>query len=486
MREDPFQAAVRLEQMAQHREARSRYRRLSGGSPNSAAILAGIGRCSTAMHEYADAERALLSATRIEPTNAEYLTSLAYCYSLMGRGDDARAWAGKALEVSPGHAPALHVIAEVHRTAGEPQAAYDLIAPVAARDRGDASLQIFFARLASSVGKDEEAIEVLKRLDEGAGLADSVRAWLHYALGGVFDKLERYDDAWASFEIANRLSPTSFDLGPYLFHMDALTRAWTPERVESVPRASVRTELPVFIVGMPRSGSSLLEQILAACDGVEAGGERAEIPIASSDLLYPEGVLPVHDELISKRIERVRRASLDRISRQIEKSLRAIAPDAMRITDKNLSNYIYIPLIWMLFPGATIIHVRRDPLDTCLSCFFQYFGPGMEFANDLVSLGTQYRYYERLMEHWHALFPGQVVDVEYEALVEDPRTHAPRVVDAVGVSWSDACLRFHERRDIVTTASAEQVRKPIYKSSVNRWKNYEKHLDPLRRALERV
>ncbi len=460
------------------------YRRLAGKHPTNAAIFAGIGRCSIMMHEYADAERALASAARMEPDNTDHLTNLAYCYAHMGDGEAAASCARRVLALRPGHAPAIRVLADTFRMAGELEAAYRLIEPVARAAGCEPSLVIMFTRLAASIGETREAIDVLESLDRGGVLSESDRASLHYELGGVYDRVGRFDDAWASYELANRLSASSPSIGSVLMHMDALRRAWTSERVRSAPRASVESETPVFIVGMPRSGSSLLEQVLSMCDGVSAGGERSEIPVASRSLLYPEGVLPISADVIATRVDRVRRSSLDRLARQIEKSLRRIDAGASHIIDKNLSNYLYIPLIWMLFPGATIIHAKRNPLDTCVSCYFKNFGPGMEFTNDLASLGAQYRYYDRLMEHWHEVFPGRIVEVVYREFVEDFESQARRVVEAVGATWTDSCLRFYERRDIVATESAEQVRRPLYTSSVGRWRNYEKHLGKLRSALE--
>lgn len=484
--QSPFQSASALEQTGQFQRARAMYRQLSGRFPRSAAVFAGIGRCSMAIHEYADAQRALASAVRIEPRNPDHRTNLAYCLLSMGLIEEGRAEAREALALRPGHPFALRCLAETHRISGDARGAYDVIAPTIKSSRDDPLMVIYFARLAAGIGRHDEAAQILSSLDDAGGLPGPVRAALHYELAAVLDRLERYDDAWASIDLANRLSPSSYSIPALSAHVDALIRVWTPQRVASMPRASKSSDLPIYIVGMPRSGSSLLEQVLSGCVEIAPGGERADIPLAARDLLYPEGGLHADADLLARRADAVRPSSLDRLAAQIAGNLAKVDPGARRVTDKHLVNFLYVPVIRMLFPAAPIIHTRRHPLDTCLSCYFQNFTTGMEFTNDLATLGAYYNQYARIMRHWAEVFPGELLELNYEDLVDDLETQARRVIAAIGLPWNDACLRFHERRNAVATMSAEQVRKPIYTSSVGRWTRYERHLAPLRSALEGV
>jgi len=481
--QNPFQVAARLEQTGQFQQARSMYRQLAGKHPRSASVFAGIGRCSLAMHEYQDAERALESAVRVEPRNPDHRCNLAFCLLSMGKPDEAREQARAALELKPDHPFALRTLAETYRITGEAQMAYDTIAPAFKSGKHDALMLIYFARLARGVGRHEEAVDILSGLDNAATLSDQVRSALHFELGGVLDKLKRYDEAWASFEIANRLDIRQYNISALASCVDSLITAWTPERVAAMPRAKDISDLPIYIIGMPRSGSSLLEQVLSGCTEIAPGGERADIPLAARDLLYPEGGMHADAGVLIKRIEGLRASSLDRLARQIVRQLSKVDPAAQRVTDKHLLNFLHVPVIKMLFPDAPIIHTKRDPMDTCLSCYFQNFTTGMEFTYDLGILGAYYNQYARLMRHWEALFPGEFLDLNYEELVDDLETQARRVLEDIHLPWNDACLRFHERKNAVVTMSAEQVRRPIYKSSVKRWQNYEKHLGQLRAAL---
>lgn len=482
--ENPFQTAANLEQTGQFARARSMYRQLSAKHPGSAAVFAGIGRCSMAMHEYEDARRALASAVRVEPRSPDHRSNLAYCLLSIGEIEEARNEAREALAIKSAHPFALRTLAETFRISGDAQGAYDTIAPAMTSARHDALMHIYFARLASGVGRHEEAASVLRAVDSAARLPDPVRSALHFELGTVLDKLKRYDDAWASFDLANRLTPNTYNLTALSAHIDSLIRVWTPERVAAMPRAARSSQLPIYIIGMPRSGSSLLEQVLSGCTEIAPGGERADIPLAARDLIYPEGGLHADAERMIQRIQGVRQGSLDRLAAQIVRNMSKADPSAERVTDKHLLNFLYVPVIRMLFPDAPIIHTRRDPLDTCLSCYFQNFTTGMEFTNDLPTLAGYYNQYARLMRHWETVFPGAMLELNYEELVDDLERQARRVLEAIGLAWNDACLRFHERRNAVSTMSAEQVRRPIYTSSVKRWTNYERHIAALRTALE--
>ena len=213
------------------------YRQLAGKHPSSGAVFAGIGRCSLAMHEYDDAERALASAVRVEPRNADHRSNLAYCLLSMGRVEGAREQAEAALALKPAHPFALRTLAETHRVSGEAQRAYDTIAPTLKTTKHDALMLIYFARLAAGVGRHEEAVNILSALDNAATLPDPVRSALHFELGGVLDKLKRYDEAWASFEIANRLDAGQYNIAALAACVESLISAWTPARVASMPRA---------------------------------------------------------------------------------------------------------------------------------------------------------------------------------------------------------------------------------------------------------
>ncbi|MGH7030610.1 MAG: sulfotransferase family protein [Stellaceae bacterium] len=231
--------------------------------------------------------------------------------------------------------------------------------------------------------------------------------------------------------------------------------------------------LPVFIVGMPRSGTTLVEQMLASHPEVHGAGELGEIERAVAALGGPDGV-PAD----------IGGAELRRLGASYLAKVTALAPGATRITDKMPANFRYAGLIHLALPNARIIHLSRDPVDTCLSCFSILFGGDQPFTYDLGELGRYYRAYQRLMAHWRAVLPaGVMLEVRYEALVGDFEQEARRIVAHCGLRWNAACLDFHNTRRPVHTASSVQVRRPLYRSSVGRWRPAEEVLRPLLDAL---
>jgi sulfotransferase family protein len=240
------------------------------------------------------------------------------------------------------------------------------------------------------------------------------------------------------------------------------------------------TDVPIFILGMPRSGSTLVEQVLASHPKVFGAGELKDFDQVVKTVFGPDGAVVAYPEFLpSFGAEHLRRMGAQYLRR-----LRQHSADAPRITNKMPSSFFYTGLIHLALPNARIIHTMRNPVDTCLSCFSKLFSGEQNFSYDLGELGRYYRKYTELMEHWrHALPPGVMLDVQYEEVVEDFETQARRIVAHCGLEWDEACLAFHKNKRPVKTASALQVRRPIYQSSVGRWLPYKDQLEPLLREL---
>jgi hypothetical protein len=233
--------------------------------------------------------------------------------------------------------------------------------------------------------------------------------------------------------------------------------------------------LPVFVVGMPRSGSTLVEQILASHPLVFGAGELVALPglVTGRSSPYPDfvpGLTP---------------AALARLGRLYLERLPEVPTGCLRITDKLPGNFLYLGLIHLILPNARIIHTVRDPVDTCVSCFSKLFHHDLKFSFDLGELGRYYRWYQALMAHWHRVLPpGTILDVRYEAVVEDLETEARRLIASCGLAWDERCLDFHRTVRTVRTASAVQVRQPLFRSSLERGQRYRACLAPLLRELE--
>jgi hypothetical protein len=230
---------------------------------------------------------------------------------------------------------------------------------------------------------------------------------------------------------------------------------------------------------MPRSGTTLVEQILASHPAVFGAGELLRVGEIAQRLPSALGSRLDYPLCLADFSQQ----AADAAAQEYLDYLQSLSGgEATRVTDKMPGNFMHLGLIDLLFPGARIIHCMRDPLDTCLSCYSQNFN-GHEYTHDLSHLGHFYRDYQRIMQHWRGVVRVPVLEVQYEALVEDPEPGSRRLIEFCGLPWDDSCLRFYENKRTVVTASYDQVRRPIYKTSTERWRNYERHIDPLKAAL---
>jgi tetratricopeptide (TPR) repeat protein len=402
---------------------------------------------------------------------------LALAYKRDGRFEEAIGLLDRAIGMRPDDAVLRAAKAGVLQMAGDHEGAYEAIGPVLASGHVAAALAL--GRLAPKVRREGEAISLLRSAAAREDVAPLVRADALFALGHLLDGTGETDAAFEAFSRANALRGARFGADAHSQSVNEAVRSWTRERLARLPLPPVKTERPVFIVGMPRSGTSLVEQILSAIPGLHGAGELNDIGRAVHALggPQPSGIA------FLRTPERVTRAAVERIEREYMDTLRRLAPSATRVTDKMPTNFLHLGLIAAAFPRARVIHCIRDPLDTCWSCYTQNFSGALGFAYDLTHLGRFLRDYQRLMAHWKSIVRLPILDVVYEDLVRDVEGWSRRLVDFVGLEWSDACLRYYESGRHTRTASSDQVRRPVYTSSVGRWRKYEKHLGPLKAAL---
>ncbi len=362
-----------------------------------------------------------------------------------GREEEARAAARQAIAVNPAF-PVYYHIAVQCGDAAEKAAAATALEKLAVRE---------------------------------AAIPPDGRSMLHFLLGRLYGEEKRYAESFAHYRQANAVKRNlvAYDEARELERMRAVAEVFSSERLQQASGSGVPCEAPVFVVGMPRSGTSLIEQILASHPCVYGAGELDLLPdlvrkgLAGAD--FPEGFAALAPE------------SLRALGQRYAAELTAMAPTARRIVDKMPYNFLHVGLIRSILPRARIVHAIRDPIDTCFSCYALQFAGDVGFAYDLTELGRFYKAYAALMGHWRRALPeGAMLEVRYETLVGDFEREARRIVEYCGLAWDARCLKFYQSSHIVGTASAAEVRRPINRKGIGRAAPYAAWLGPLRAALE--
>jgi hypothetical protein len=306
-------------------------------------------------------------------------------------------------------------------------------------------------------------------------------AQLHFALGKAFEQRRQYPEAFAHYAQGNavRRLDSPFDI-EHFERRTARIRAFFDAAFFAERRGSgAPSRAPIFIVGLPRSGSTLIEQILASHSRVEGTMELPNIINITHQFDDMAGSRDGYPETVAKVLS----AQLTALGSRYLEETAPLRSGREHFTDKLPNNFSHVGLIHAILPRATVIDARRNPMDACFSTFKQHFAEGQTFSYSLTDLARYYRCYVSLMDHWDVVLPGKVLRLQYEALVREPETQIRRLLEHCGLDFESACLNFHETRRAVRTASAEQVRQPLYTSGVGYWRHFEKELEPLRQAL---
>jgi hypothetical protein len=321
----------------------------------------------------------------------------------------------------------------------------------------------------------------MRALLDSPDLPTADEAVVCFALGRALDQIDELDGAMESYARGNRLSRelTDFDIRAEQSNNERIIEAFDADLFETFEGLGDPSELPVFIVGMPRSGTTLVEQILDSHPAIFGAGELNDL------WRIVNGIgrwLPAGSSLPTD-VGKLDPAAWADLGGRFVRRLRRYDREASRIVDKLPFNYTLAGIIRLMLPNARIIHCVRDPRDTCLSCYMTSFQNDRGFTCDLADLGATYRLYWQLMDHWRTVLPGGFHEIRYEQLVEDTEAQTRSLIDYLGVDWSDDCMRFFDNPRIVTTASMTQVRQPVYRSSIGRWRRYREYLSPLLEKL---
>ena len=455
--------------------------RLTNAATNLAKLL-----CSLARHD--EAIQVLENTLTVIGDDGDVHMLLASICADFNQVEDAIVHCEKAAAAAPDAAHPLVALGNVHRRVGQFEKAYDYYRRAQSLEPENCGALVgILKHLKSHVPEKEVALIANRACDPMVPVEQ--RRQLHFALSECREAAGHYDDAFYHMNEGNKLRRTELEAksGPYnpeveVAGVDNVIATFDAHYFRRVAGFGIASNLPVFIVGMPRSGTTLCEQILASHSQVFGADELPDIGRIAAALRSQFAKQTGHasNEAYATHLtaDIVRSIAERHLGR-----LKALSAEAARIVDKMPMNYRRLGLIATLFPKARIIHCHRNPLDTGLSCFGRDLALMPIWASDLRAIGHVYRGYERLMAHWRRVLPIEILEFTYEDVVEDLEGSARRLIDYCGLAWEENCLEFHRTDRQVKTASIEQVRRPIYASSVGRWKRFEQHLAPLLEAL---
>jgi Flp pilus assembly protein TadD len=459
-----------LLRLGRYDEAERHFREAIAIKPNYSDPHGNLGNLLRQKSYLSDSEAFLRRALKLRPNNLDARTNLGLTLIFRARQRDAKACFAKVLKTAPRNVHALFGMGQIALVEGrfeEAELTYRRVVEL------DPKMTNAWAALADTRKMTNADGEWFKSAEEMAANAihPLEEANLRFAMGKYCDDVRDFAQAFQNFKRANELLKTvadDYDRKERSDRIDESIRVYSRDAISKIGAAGSSSVKPVFVVGMPRSGTSLAEQIIAAHPAAHGAGELDFwAALSAKDTGLTQGILGEPARL--------------KAAEEYLRILDGFSGTASRVVDKAPVNSDFLGLIYSVFPNARVIYMQRNPIDTCLSCYFQQFLMGINFTFDLSDLVHYYREHQRLMAHWRAVLPpGFILDVPYEELVADQETWSRKMLEFIGLEWDPRVLEFHTNRRRVATASAWQVRQKVYKSSVARWRNYEKFIGPLK------
>ena len=463
---------VALLRQGRNAEAEEQFRQAIVRQPNHVEAHVNLGVALSATQRFQEAEDTLRRALKLKPADTAARSQLAQALFYRGRFDRARIEFEKVLKVAPRDANALFGFGVLARSEGRFDEAEELFRRALAAAPQMAPAWSAIAGLRKMTQADAGWCEAAERA-AATMKAPPDEAGVRFAIGKYFDDVGEYEQAFNSYQRANELLKAVAQPYNNVLHarfVDDMIRVYTPEAIARARTGGSVATKPIFVVGMPRSGTSLTEQILASHPAVAGAGE---LPFWNDAVRRHDG--PARTDLLDEPLRK-------QLAGEYLDTLQRHCPDTGYVVDKMPRNADYLGVIHSAFPDARIIYMRRDPIDVCLSCYFQNFSSTLNYTLDLSDLARYYSEHARLMAHWRKVLPpGTILDVPYEELVADQEQWTRKILTFLGLEWDERCLKFNETQRPVITSSYWQVRQRIYGNSVQRWRNYSKFVGPLRK-----
>ena len=415
-------------------------------------------------------------AVEVKPSMTNAQIMLARVLSDLGEYEKAVEHAKKAVRQTPNDSNTVGMYARIHLIGGNIEEAKKLfLKSINLNNKNGISFSEYVS-IQKITDKDDPIIKAMeKTLKSGMPARD--RMTMHFALGKAYNNCKQWDKAFENFDKGNRLYPGEYNTKIELRFLKEIKKLFTASFINQYAKLSNCSESPIFIIGMPRSGSTLIDQVLSSHSKVYSVGESRALTDVIESLSANSGIKSFPQNVVN-----ITQEIIDASSKKYFEITREDAGDAVRIVNKMLFTHFYLGFVAMLFPNAKIINCNRNPLDNCLSIFFtdlEINSAADEWSSSLKTIGFRYKQYNKLMQYWKKTLNLQILDVQYENMVENLEENARQIIKHCGLEWEPQCLEFYKSKRSVQTASVSQVRRPIYKTSVSRWVPYAKHLTPL-------
>lgn len=446
--------------------------------PNNAAINAQLAKLYNMVadkllstHQPVKAMQYFQQASLSVPDNLFYKYKYAYAVSKTGEFETAINIVNDILLKEPSNVATRSLLIEIYEKTGEIDKGWQEVCLLSDTYPDSAYIGLVYGKYALRNNQQSLAISKLIALLSLSELKNDDELSLNMLLGKLYDSISEYDNAFNHFERANRLKFNDYDYCVFEEQVSNIINVLSKENFNAIPTAKDNASNIIFILGMPRSGTSLIEQMISSHSSVFGAGELHIMPTMTQTISKSKGGIEFPEILTN-----LTQDEINGYANELQQSYAVLSSKKIRVTDKLPHNFLFIALIHKILPNAKIINCLRNPIDNCLSCYFQHFGGHHPYAYHLDSLRKYYRQYQRLMLHWEEVLEIPLLNVRYEELIDNPRQQVERLLKYLALDWEEGCLEFYKNKRSLNTASYAQVDKKLYSSAVERWRNYESHI----------
>lgn len=450
--------------------------------PNNAETLSFLGNIYLGKCLYDEAIKCYKKSIKKNPNYIDAHFNIGCAYQGLGQHEIAINHYRHAKKLNPAATQPVTAIANSLEKQGKNEEALKQINPLIKDNILTADIVSTYAKICVNTKQYADGIDISNRFlqtTNATAVSPILEQETRFSLGDLYNKVAEYEKAFQQYKIANEMRPYNYDRAAMEAYFESIKRAFPLDKTKQLPASSNQQKTPIFILGMPRSGTSLIEQILASHNEVSGAGELPYITDIANQINpncggisgYPGAIENINNQFLNKQ------------SKKYINLLGKHGGKSNYITDKMPHNFLYIGLIKMLFPNSKIIHCLRDPLDICLSIYFHNFNSNHPYSDKLENLGHYYNLYRELMSHWNDYTGDDIFEISYEALLSEPEPRVREMLNFLDIEWQDNCMKFYENKRTVSTPSYTQVRQPLYKSSMKRWMNYENNIAQLKKSI---